>query len=69
MDLISRSRSTPQDLNGFVDEQKAILNGIHENLSKSPVSDLEVGDRDVTANAIVCSALVAFRNKTVTMLC
>jgi outer membrane protein OmpA-like peptidoglycan-associated protein len=32
----------PQDLTSFVDEQQAILNGIHENLSKSPVAEIEV---------------------------
>ena len=37
-----RSSSPPHDLNTFVNEQQAILNGIHMNLSKSPVGNLEV---------------------------
>lgn len=42
---LNRSRSNPHDLSSFVNEQQAILNGIHENLSKSPVADLEVSGK------------------------
>ncbi|UJR33991.1 hypothetical protein I4U23_021406 [Adineta vaga] len=39
------SHNNPPDLTTFVDEQQAILNGIHVNLSKSPVNDLEEQNR------------------------
>ena len=43
--ILSRSRIIPHDLNSFVNEQQAILNGIHVNLSKSPVLELEEQNR------------------------
>ncbi len=42
-----RSLIAPRDLNSFVSEQQAILNGIHVNLSKSPVNELEVSYRKI----------------------
>jgi len=35
------SFNEPHDLNNFVHEQQAILNGLHANLSKSPIDELE----------------------------
>lgn len=45
-----RSSSPPHDLNTFVNEQQAILNGIHMNLSKSPVGNLEVRYKTLPTN-------------------
>jgi hypothetical protein len=42
---LCRPHTVPHDLATFVNEQQAILNGIHVNLSKSPVDDLEVRSR------------------------
>ncbi|CAF0730098.1 unnamed protein product [Adineta steineri] len=39
------SHTIPQHLNSFVNEQQAILNGIHVNLSKSPITELEEQNR------------------------
>ncbi|CAF0852723.1 unnamed protein product [Rotaria sordida] len=39
------SRTIPQDVSTFVNEQQAILNGMHENLTKSPVLELEEQNR------------------------
>ncbi|CAF2706018.1 unnamed protein product [Rotaria sp. Silwood2] len=39
------SRTIPQDVTTFVNEQQAIINGIHVNLTKSPVLELEEQNR------------------------
>ncbi|CAF0763475.1 unnamed protein product [Adineta ricciae] len=39
------SHNISQDVSAFVNDQQAILNGIHANLSKSPVNDLEEQNR------------------------
>ena len=41
---------SPKDVTSFVDEQQAILNGLHENLSKSAIADFEVSGKDDELN-------------------
>ncbi|CAM2700448.1 unnamed protein product [Rotaria socialis] len=42
------SRTNPHDVTTFFTEQQALLNGIHVNLSKSPVLELESGRSSLT---------------------
>ena len=40
--MVFRTHSEPQEFANFVDEQQTILQRLHENLSKSPIAQLEV---------------------------
>ncbi|CAF4401307.1 unnamed protein product [Rotaria sp. Silwood2] len=46
------SRTIPQDVTTFVNEQQAIINGIHVNLTKSPVLELESGRSSQTQSDV-----------------